>query len=113
AHTARLSDVAVLGAAALAGIALVAVFPKSDTGGAVGPAVVLLAGLMLSGRYETFSGVPRSSFLLVALAPLALLPLLVIRRLKPAASLLAQFGLVLVPVVIAVVLAMQSESLEW
>jgi hypothetical protein len=111
AHTARFMDIALIVAASLAGIAVVAW--RRPARGAVPGAVVALAGLLLSGHYETFSEVPWPAFLLPALAPLApavaLLPSLRERRGVGVLHLL----LVLVPVTVAVVLAARAEPLTF
>jgi hypothetical protein len=114
AHTARLTDVATFLGASLFGIA-VAARQQADAG-AVAPGVaVLLPGLLLAGQYTTFSEVPLTSFLLVALAPLALLPTLLppFRRWEGIRLRVLQITLILAPLVVAVVLTMRAESLEF
>jgi hypothetical protein len=114
AGTARFTDVATFLSASLFGIA-VAARQRADAG-AVAPGVaVLLPGLLLMGQNTTFSKVPLTSFVLVALAPLALLPTLLppVRRWEGIRLKLLQLTLILIPLVVAVVLAMQAETLEY
>ncbi len=119
AHSARFMDVAVMCGCAAAGVAVAAFPTRADTSGAVPLGVVGLPALMLHGRVSLDSQVPVTSFVLVALAPLALLPFLL-----PAAARQPRWVviplralLVLAPLVAAVVLAAQHEKLafeeEW
>jgi hypothetical protein len=114
AHTALFTNVATFLGASLGGIA-VAARRRADAGGAAPGVAVLLPGLLLTGQTTTFSEVPLTSFLLVALAPLALLPTLVppLGRWQGIRLKLLQFILILATLVVAVVLAMRAESLEF
>lgn len=114
AHTMRFTDVAAFLGASLGGIA-VAARRKADAGAAVPGAAVLLPGLLLIGNNTTESEVPLASFLLVALAPLALLPTLLppFGRWQGVRLKLLQLALILAPLIVAVVLAMRAESLEF
>jgi len=118
-HTARFMDLAVMCGCAAAGVA-VATFPtRADASGAVPLGVVGLPGLMLNGRYLVESQVPVTSFWLVALAPLGLLPFLIpaVARQPRWVVVPLRAVLVLAPLIAAVVLAMQHETLafeeEW
>jgi hypothetical protein len=114
ADTARFMDVALILGASLFGIA-VAARQQADAG-AVAPGVaVLLPGLLLNGKYTTFSEVPLTSFLLVALAPLALLPTLLppFHRWEGIRRILLQLTFILIPLIVAVVLAMQTGPLVY
>jgi hypothetical protein len=106
--------VATILGASLFGIA-VAARQQADAGTAAPAVAVLLPGLLLTGQNTTFSEVPLTSFLLVALAPLALLPTLLppFRRWEGIGLRILQLTLILAPLVVAVVLAMQAESLEF
>lgn len=114
AHSARLTDMALLLFTALAGPALVAWIWRGDTGGAMPAIAVFLPALMLAGQQETFSDVPDVSFLLLGLAPLALAPALLpvlVRQERGRRWLLA--ALPLIPATVAVVLAVRAESLQF
>src|SRR5690606_22524823 len=70
----RFAQIAGCGAAALAGMALVAYFnrAKRTADGIALPFAVFAAGMMLIGRVNSFSDVPLISYLLPPVAPLAL-----------------------------------------
>jgi hypothetical protein len=112
---AKAADVALMTTFSLAGIAVVAWWKRADVAAVMPGGAVLLPGLLLAGYSETFSEVPWVSFALVALAPLALVPALLppVSRLEGWRLRLVQLGLLLVPVIIAVVLAMRAETLEF
>jgi hypothetical protein len=118
-HTARFMDIAVMCGCAAAGVALAAFPTRADTSGLVPLAVVGLPGLMLHGRYLVESQVPVTSFWLVALAPLALLPFLipVVGRQSRRFVVPLRALLVIAPLIAAVVLAAQHEQVafaeEW
>ena len=118
AHSLRFTDAATVLAASLGGVAVVAWCFRVDVGAAAAGGVVFLAGLMFAGQNETFSDVPVTSFLLPALAPLGgllLLPLLLLSDSRRRSFLLQALFLVLIliPAVVAVVLAMRAESLSF
>lgn len=115
AHSAKFLDMATILGSALLGVAVVAGSAKVDARGAIPAFVGLLPGLLVSGRVLTTSEVPAASFVLAAVAPLALVPWLLPRlqrqtgpwpRVIRAAS-------VLVVLVVALVLAGRVESLPW
>lgn len=119
AHSARFMDLAVMCGCAAFGVA-VATFPtRADASGAAPLGAIGLPALLLNGRYLTESQVPVGSFVLVALAPLALLPFLlpVVARQPKWVVIPLRALLVLAPLVAAVVLAAQHETLafeeEW
>jgi hypothetical protein len=113
AHSTRFMDIALVLSAALVGVGLAAHAAKADASGAVPAAIGFLPGLMLNARYQTESLVPVASFWLVALAPLAWLPLSHpwIARQSPALLRIARLVLLIIPLAIAVALAMKYESL--
>jgi hypothetical protein len=119
AHSARFMDVAVMCGCAAAGVAVAAFPTRADTSGAVPLGVVGLPTLMLHGRLSLDSQVPVTSFALVALAPLALLPFFIpaVARQPRWVVIPLRALLVLAPLVAAVVLAAQHEKLafdeEW
>lgn len=118
-HTARFMDLAVMCGCAAAGVGIASFPTRADASGAVPLGVVGLPGLMLNGRYLVESQVPVTSFWLVALAPLGLLPFLIpaVGRLPRWVNIPLRAVLVLAPLVAAVVLAAQHEKLafeeEW
>ncbi len=115
AHAQRFMDLALILAASLLGVAASCNWGSGETGPVAGGASVLLAGLMLSGQTQTYSNVPWICFGLVALAPLTLGATLIpaVSRLRPGLRLSLQTLLLLVPLVVAVVLAMQHEKLDF
>jgi hypothetical protein len=115
AHSGRLMDMALMASVAFTGPALVACFLPGDTGAAMPAAAIVLPGLMFSAQQETFSEVPLRSFLLVGLAPLALMPLLLpfLGRQKGWRHWLPALVLVLAPATLALILAVQKESLAF
>jgi hypothetical protein len=118
-HTARFMDLAVMCGCAAAGVAVASFPTRADASGVVPLGVVGLPGLMLNGRFLVESQVPVTSFWLVALAPLGLLPFLIpaVARLPRGVVIPLRAMLVLAPLVAAVVLAAQHEKLafeeEW
>jgi hypothetical protein len=114
-HIASFTDMASIFAAAAGGVALVAWLLRMDAGGIAGGAAVLLPGLLLAGKAESYSDVPWDSFVLAALAPLALTLALLppVARLPRVAGRLVQLLLVIVPIVVAVARAMQYETLDF
>jgi hypothetical protein len=115
AGTARLMDVATVLGAALFGVGAATWWQQSESGGAVSGAVLVLPGILLMGQQETFSEVPWTAFAFAACAPLTLaLTLLPPIRLWPGWKIgLCRFALVLVPVAVAVLLAVQAGPLEF
>jgi hypothetical protein len=107
---ARGAEAALMLGAALFGVASVGGWLRADVRGAIPAAAVLVPGLLLVGKSETFSEVPLISFVLVALAPVALLPTLApfLRRFAGMWLLLLRMMLVLSLIVPAVVLAMRA-----
>ncbi len=119
AGTMRFTDVATFLAASLLGIATAA-RQQADAGGMAPGVAVLLPGLLLSGQTTMVSDSevpvpPLTSFLLVALAPLALLPTLLppFRRWQGVRLGILQLFLLLAPSIVAVVLAMQAVTLTF
>lgn len=114
-HWGGAMELAVVLGFALFGIAVAAGAIKSDTSGAVPATVGFLPGLILSGRIQVDSQVPLASFWLVALAPLTLLPFLIpwVNRQNRWLVIPLRTLLVLAPLVVSVVLAMQHEQLAF
>ena len=115
AHSASFMDMATILGSALLGVAVVAGGVKVDARGAIPTFVGLFPGLLLSGRALTTSEVPAASFVLVAVAPLTLLPWAVprlSRRTGPWPRVL-RFVSVLTPLVVALILAGRVETLPW
>jgi len=115
AHTARMTDVATLIAAAFVGLSAVAWWARLDCGPAMPAAAIMLPGLLLSGYYETYSEIPSTSFLVAGLIPVA--PVLCLAspfaRLRSPVRRMLFFVLLLAPAAVAVALAMQAESLPF
>jgi hypothetical protein len=116
AHSARFMDVSVMAAMAYFGIAVVAIAAQPvETSGSIPAGIVLLPGLLLSTKLGTDSKVPDHSFWIVALAPLVLAPWMIpaLTRKNGWINFAIRWLLVLTPLVIAVILAGQKESLPW
>ena len=115
-HSARFMDVAAMAGAAFFAIGAVARAARpADASGAIPAAVALLPGLLLSTHVSTENLVPKSAYLLVALAPLALAPWLIpalARRTGPFSQGL-RFAILLIPLILAGILAGRVESLPW
>jgi hypothetical protein len=90
-----LADVALIASSALAGVALASWAGGERADGVVGAAAVLLPAVLLIGKQNAPEDVPDAAFLLAALSPLALTPLLLVQRWL-SGRLLALAGLVLV-----------------
>lgn len=114
AHSARMMEMAMFFVPAFISIILVAWKLRGDIGGAVPAAAVFLPSVLLIGKQETFSEVPMSAFLLSALAPLALAPMVLpaLLKLDGWKRWLPAIVLPAIPAAIAVILAMQVESAE-
>ena len=115
AHSAKFLDMATTLGSALLGVAVVAGSAKADARGAIPAFVGLLPGLLVSGRALTTSEVPAASFVLAAVAPLALVPWLVpnLSRRKGPWPRLIRAASVLALLVVALVLAGRVETLPW
>lgn len=113
AHSAKESDIAVILGSSCFGVALGAWKRKADSSGIAPAVAIVLPGLAILGKYLTFSEVPRSSFVLAALAPCALAVMLITRigRLRGIARPLVGMAVVLIPMAIALGIAMDAESL--
>jgi hypothetical protein len=113
AGTARLTDVAIVLASALTGIALVAWWRRADASGAMPAVALLLPGVLLLGQQETFSEVSWHAFALAAGAPLLLAVTVPLRRWEGVGLRLVQLTLVLLPLAAALYLARLAGPLEW
>jgi hypothetical protein len=107
---ARGADAALMLGAALFGVVSVSSWLRADVRGAIPAAAVLVPGLLLVGKTDTFSEVPLISYVLVAMAPVVLLPTLApfLRRFAGIWLLSLRMMLVLSLVVPAVVLAIRA-----
>ncbi len=115
-HSARFMDASVMAGAAFLGLGIVGFIARpADCSGAIPAAVVLLPGLILSTKAGTESQVPLASVLFIALAPLALALWLIpaVAQRNGALAHSIRMILVLIPLVIAVLLAGRVESLPW
>jgi hypothetical protein len=114
-HVARFMDVATFTGWALLGVAAVAAAAKIDARGAIPAFVAVVPGLMLSCHAYSASAVPAASYTLVAFAPLALLPWAIpaLGRCAGPWPRVARLVCVLVPLVVALVIAGQVETLPW
>jgi hypothetical protein len=120
AHSARFMEIAVVLGSAMFGIAVAATAAKTDVSGAVPAGVAFLPGLVLAARPSLAENqVPAASFWLIVLAPLVLAPFLLpaLARRDGWLTRSIRVVLVLIPLIIAVVLAAQHEKLvfeeEW
>jgi hypothetical protein len=123
AHNAKPMKLAVLCGSAMFGVAVVSALARSGAGGAtaratgaIPAAAALLPGLVLGSRPSLADHkVPDISFWLAALAPLALVPLLLPRvgRQNRWLALALGAALVLIPLAAAVALALRDETLPW
>jgi hypothetical protein len=109
AHTARLSDVALMWMISSAGLFFAAIISKTEIQGLSGPGAVFFPFLLYYGRLSTFSGVPAWSFVLIATAPMACLLCLLVQPKFRAWSVSAVWLLFLIA---AVGLAMRYESIS-
>ena len=100
---------------AAAGVAVAAFPTRADASGIAPLGAIGVPALLLNARYQLDSQVPLTSFLLPALAPLLLLPFLLpaAARLPKLAAVSLRALLVLTPLVVAVVLAAQYETLPF
>jgi hypothetical protein len=119
AHSHLFMNLALVMAFAFAGIAVVANAAKVDVSGAIPAATGFLPAFMLNVRYQSESQVPLAAFWLVGLAPLPLLLLLLPRVARQPRWIVLPLKamLVLLPLVIAMALALEYEQLppeeEW
>lgn len=113
AGTARLTDAAVVTSASLAAVGAIAWLRGGDAGGAVPAAAVFLPGLLLMGQQETYSDVPWPAFVLPAVAPLTVVLTLPLRSWPGLRLHLLQFALVLIPLAIALGLALATGPLQY
>ena len=115
AQSARFSEMAMLLAASLGGAGVAALFWKLDLVALLAAPAIFYPALMLNGRANTFSEVPAASFILIALAPCALL---VLRwpmppRWPAPIRHAAPFIALLLPCALAVLLALRAEPLDF
>lgn len=109
AHSARLSDVALMWMISCAGLFVAAIFTKKENQGLSGTAAVFLPFLLFYGQLSTFSNVPIWSFILVGVAPGACLLCL---KVQPRFMAWAVTAIWLVSLVAAVGLVMRYESIS-
>jgi len=110
-----MTDVATFAFGTLLGIALAAWLRPADVGGAMPAVAVLLPAVLLAGRFDTGSEVPDVCFLCAGLAPLALVLLLIppFKRWPPFRRAVLGSILLLAPLGVAFVRAMQAPVPEW
>jgi hypothetical protein len=113
AHSALLTNAAILLAAALGGLGFVSLFKSISLRWVAPPMALALVGLMVCGHHDTFSEVPAATFILIAAAPLPLGFLLHpgARGLPKLARAALYILLPLIPVAIAIALAIAAEGL--
>jgi hypothetical protein len=112
---ASMTDAATFTFGTLLGVALTAWLRPADVGGAMPALAVLVPGVLLAGRFDAGSEVPDVCFLCAGLAPLALVALLIppFRRWPPLRRAVLGSVLLLAPLSVAVVRAMQAPVPEW
>jgi MFS family permease len=119
AHSQLFMNIAIVMGCAMFGIAAAAGSAKADTSGAIPAGVGFLPAFMLNVRDPSESLVPLAGFWLVGLAPLMLLPFLIPRIARQPRWIIIplRIALVLIPLVLAITLAMKYEQLppeeEW
>lgn len=115
AHSARFSDIATIQAGCWLGIVLVESWQGKQLGGAIPFTTVGLPGLILIAQQSTYSDVPLAAFVVLGVAPLALVPLLRYpQALRPSWKYaLLGWSLVSIPALVAVVLALRYETLSF
>lgn len=110
----RFASVLIAGFGAMAGITLVTRFNKraNTVDGIALPFTVLVCGMMLVGRVNSFSDVPLASYLLVPISPLLLWACVrgPLARLTGWKHAIIQFSLPLIPSGIAIVMAALTDS---
>jgi VanZ family protein len=115
AHSARLTDAAMIASGAWFGLAAVAWLSKSDMSAAAPVLAIGLPSLMLTAHNDTYSEVPATAFALVGLAPLGL----VLALLAPSDNrsswrfVLVAWLLALTPAIIGLAMAIKAESLSF
>jgi hypothetical protein len=109
------TEVSTILASAMFGVAVAAGVTKTDASGAIPAGVAFVPALMLACKMSTETTVPVASFWLLALAPLALSPFLIPRlaRHNGWKTRTARAILVMIPVVVALVLAGQNATLSF
>jgi hypothetical protein len=116
AHAKQLMDLAVVGGAALAGLAVVSLFVRVDVGPALPGTAVILAGVLLGAFYDADDDckVPKASYLIPLLTPLTLAVAYLpgINRLSGVKLRAVQLACVLAPLVYAV-WAATAEKLDF
>ena len=110
AGTQRLMDPAVVLAFALSGVFLVAIWRDVEVSGVVPGIAVALPALMLMGHLNT-EKVHWSAFALTAAAPFLLIITLPLTRAPKWAPYLMRLAVVLIPLVIAILIAMDAGPL--
>ena len=97
------------------GVAVAAGLGRVDASGAIPAGVLFSPVLLIAGRFSAVEPVPLASLWLIALAPLALTPFLIPRlaRHNGWKTRTARAVLVLIPVVVALVLAGQTGTISY
>jgi hypothetical protein len=115
AHSARFSDLATLLTAGFFGAGVIAALWEQNVAVLFAAPAVFFPGLMLGGAANTFSEVPVTAFALVAFAPCVLWLLLLppVRRWPLRVQAAAALVAVSIPCIVAVILALRVESLDF
>jgi hypothetical protein len=115
AASARLSELALVLMAGIAGVGVVALALAREIDGIGAATAIQLPGLLLAGQQDTFTEVPLASFALVAISPLALSPLLLDawRCRQKKGLIVVQMLLLLLPLAGAFYLAAQTGPLDF
>ncbi len=115
AHSARFSDLAVLLTASICGVGLGALRWKLDLTFLMAVPCIFLPCLLLAGAANTYSEVPFSAFAVVAMAPVALLLLLLpqIQRLPRRVLMVVAVAVLIIPCAVGVAMAARVESLDY
>jgi hypothetical protein len=114
AHGGKYADAALILSACCLGVAIVAWARRGDASGISPVVAVALPGMMLVVRDQTFSEVPLTGFLAIALSPLGLVPAALMAKCDCGPKWARSLAVVLGPAAIAtigIVLAVMYESL--
>jgi hypothetical protein len=119
AHSSLFLELAIVLGSGFLGLAVVTRATHTDCRGGIPAAVAFLPGLALNVKYQSESLVPVAAFTLLALAPLGFLPLVIPRISRQNRWLIGSLRIVLVltPLIVAVLMAIEHEQLppeeEW
>jgi hypothetical protein len=115
AHSKSLLDVANVAGMIFFGFAVVALIGKLDFAAVLPAAAVILTGVLIAGFHETYSDLPRVTFVLPVLAPLfasvGLLP--GVQRRSVRMQWLLVLAVSVIPLLAAAIVAMSFEKLDF